>query len=111
MAIPQAEEIGQQNDDIQKLALAQSYFNLSESAAWKDLMERIQGLVDAAEQDNFSSRETEPLKIVEEKLRWQQRKLTKRAIEEIVQSQLNTRAAIIEEMNEQRDNEHTDPDA
>ena len=107
MAIPLTEELEQQNDDIQKLALAQSYFQMSESAAWKDLMGRVQGLVDQAEQDHFSSRETDPLKTMEEKLRWQQRKLTKRAIEEIVQAQLNTRQAILEDMRGEADEHDT----
>lgn len=106
MAIPEVEEIGQVDDDLQKLALAQSYFTMSESAAWKDLMGRVQALVNSAEQDHFSSRETDPMKSLEEKLRWQQRKLTYRAIEEIVASQLTTREAIMEDMKESNNNEH-----
>jgi len=98
MAIPLTEELEQATDDIQKLSLAQSYFQMSESAAWKDLMGRVQDLVNEAEQEHFSSRETDPLKSMEEKLRWQQRKLNKRAIEDIVQAQLNTRLAILEDM-------------
>lgn len=107
MAIPIAEEVEQANDDIQKLALAQSYFQMSESAAWKDLMGRVQGLVDAAEQDLFSSREPEMMKIMEEKSRWQQRKLIKRAIEEIVDAQLASRQSILEDLRNGDDNEYS----
>src|SRR5690348_4253824 len=98
MAVPQSELEVSDNDDIQKLGLAQSYFQMSESSAWKDLMGRIQALVDQAQQDHFSSRETEAIKIIEEKLRWQQRLLFKQAILQIVQGQLDTREAILEEM-------------
>ena len=105
MAIPLTEELEQATDDIQKLSLAQSYFQMSESAAWKDLMGRVQDLVNEAEQEHFSSRETESLKIIEEKVRWQQRKLTQRSIEQIVQAQLNTRLAILEDMRGET-NEH-----
>jgi len=98
MAVPVSESEVSVNDDIQKLGLAQSYFQLSESAAWKDLMGRLDGLVDKAQQDHFSSREIDALKIIEEKLRWQQRLLCKQAILQIVQGQLDTREAILEEM-------------
>lgn len=100
MAIPEVEEIGQVDDDLQKLALAQSYFQMSESAAWKDLMERIDGLVAAAKQEMFSSLESDPQKILLEKLRWQQRELFHAAISQIVSSQLATREAILEDMKE-----------
>lgn len=105
MAVPQTDSIEQVDRDIQALALAQSYFILSESAAWKDLMGRIQTLVDQAQQDHFSSRETEPLKIVEEKLRWQQRLLMKQSINAILNNQLDARSTILEEMKGET-NEH-----
>lgn len=98
MAIPEVEEIGQVDDDLQKLALAQSYFQMSESAAWKDLMGRIQGLVDQAEQELFADTSPEAGNIILLKTRWQQRKLTHAAINKILESQLEVRQAILYEM-------------
>ncbi len=98
MAIPEVEEIGQVDDDLQKLALAQSYFQMSESAAWKDLMGRIQGLVDQAEQELFADTSPEAGNIILLKTRWQQRKLTHAAINKILESQLEVRQAILDEM-------------
>lgn len=97
MALPIVDDVEQASDNIQALALAQSYFILSESASFKDLMGRIQALVDQAQQEHFSSRQTEPLNIIEEKLRWQQRLLIQQAIYTIVKNQLDTRLDILEE--------------
>ena len=97
MATPQAEDVGQIGD-IQALALAQDYFVMSESSAWKDLMERLQGLVDKSEQELFSDMGADEKNIMLLKTRWQQRKLTLAAIREIVNSQLQTRESILEEM-------------
>lgn len=97
MAVPLSEYVAV-NDDLEKLSLAQSYFTMSESSAWKDLMERVQALVDQAQQDHFSDVETDPAKIIAGKLRWQQRLLAKQAILQIVQGQLDTRESILEEM-------------
>jgi hypothetical protein len=98
MAVPRSPEEVESNDDLAKLSLAQSYFTMSESAAWKDLMGRIQGLVDQAQQELFSSRATDSATIIEEKLRWQQRVLLRQSVLQIVQGQLDTREAILEEM-------------
>lgn len=98
MAIPTVEDPESSGEDIQALALAQSYFVLSESAAWKDLMERVELLVNAAKQEMFSSLESDPQKIVMEKSRWQQREFAQAAMLQIVQSQLETRMKILEEM-------------
>jgi hypothetical protein len=109
MAVPQSDTEVSANDDLEKLALAQSYFTMSESSAWKDLMERVQALVDQAQQELFSSREFDATRIVEEKLRWQQRMLVKQAILQIVQGQLVTRESILEEM--KGIDEHTNDNA
>jgi hypothetical protein len=90
----------QQDDDLQKFALAQSYFTMTESAAWKDLMDRLDGMVLEAQNELFKSRETEPLKILEQKLRWQQRVATREAMSAVVNSQLTVREEIMEEMKE-----------
>jgi len=97
MAIPLTDEVGQESD-VQALALAQSYFAMSETAAWKDLVERLQGLVNKSEQELFSDMGADEKNIMLLKTRWQQRKLTLAAINEIVASQLTTREAILEEM-------------
>lgn len=107
MAVPVSEDVESVNDDLQKLSLAQSYFHLAELAAWKDLMVRVQSLVDQAQQEHFSSRETDALKIIEEKGRWQQRIFVQKAIQQIVDNQLATREAILEEM---KQNEHSEYD-
>ena len=93
-------------DDLSRLSLAQSYFSLTESVAWKDLVQRLQGLVDAAQQEHFSSREVESLKIVEEKLRWQQRLLMLQSIRQIVQNQLDAREALIQDLQGDSEYEH-----
>lgn len=106
MALPLTEEFEQAGEDIQALALAQSYFVLSESAAWKDLMQRIEALVNAAKQEMFSSLESDSQKILMEKSRWQQREFVQAAILQIVTSQLTARAAILEELKGEEPNEH-----
>lgn len=105
MAVPIDEQEISQNDDVEKLALAQSYYILSESAAWKDLMGRIQALADQAEQELFSDTSPDKDSVILLKTRWQQRKLVQVAIRQIVQGQLDTRAAILEEMNKGENNE------
>ena len=100
MAVPQSESEVSGNDDLEKLSLAQSYFTMSESKAWADLMQRIQNLVDIAQQELFSSRETDAIKILEEKLRWQQRLFLRQSILQIVHGQLELRETILEEMKE-----------
>lgn len=98
MAVIDENEIQTPLEELQRLALAQSYFQMAECSAWKDLQARIQELVDKAQQEHFSSREIDPFKIIEEKLRWQQRLLTQQAIRTIVDSQLELRESILEEM-------------
>lgn len=110
MAVPISQEAEQENDDIQKLALAQSYFIMAESAAWKDLMERFDGLILAARNDMFKSRATDANTMIEEKVRWQQRELAKAAIDEIVSAQWKVRQDILEEMNKEQNSEYTSAD-
>lgn len=110
MAVPQSELEVEANDDLEKLTLAQSYYTMSESQAWKDLMERIKGLVDAAEQEFFSDIGTDPTTIIAGKLKWQQRMLAKQAILQIVQGQLDTREVILEEMKGIDEHNTADPE-
>jgi hypothetical protein len=108
MALPGTEDIEQGSEDIQALALAQSYFVLSESAAWKDLMGRVQALVDQAQQELFSDMSPEANQIVLLKTRWQQRLMTQQAMFAIVKSQLDARTNILEEMKESTNEHYTD---
>ena len=100
MAVPLTEDI-QQDDDIQKLSLAQSYYTMSESAAWADLSERIGSLVLKAKQEMFASKTTDPQTILAEKIRWQEAELLQAAIDKIVSSQRDLREQILEDMKSQ----------
>lgn len=106
MAVPLSEEEVSVNDDIQKLGLAQSYFQMAESAAFKDLMERVQALVDQSQQELFSDMSPDANQIVLLKTRWQQRLLTLQAIRSIIDGQLKTRTDILEEMQQGDMNEY-----
>jgi hypothetical protein len=105
MAIPLAEEFEVADHDIQALALAQSYFSLSESAAWKDLMGRLEALVAQAQQELFSDMSPEANQVILLKTRWQQRLLIQQSIRAIVEAQLDARAKILEDLKGET-NEH-----
>jgi hypothetical protein len=83
------------------LALAQSYYVLSQSAAWSDLEVELQKLVDVAQQEHFSSRDTDPYKIIEEKCRWQQRLMMLQSARTIVQRNLDVREEILNELKQE----------
>lgn len=106
MAVIDTETIQTPIEELHRFALAQSYFELTQLTSWKDLQERLQGLVDQAQQELFSSRAVDVNQIIEEKLRWQQRLLMQQAIRSIVESQLKLRDDILEELKSEDLNEH-----